>query len=194
MWIGLCACATHWHHFTVPCCGCVCLQWGVFRGYVFARCHQRFPVETLSTFAVSLFPVSLLSIVLHPPPSPKHTHTHNLRTAPCSVPPLPAPSPHCRVPFVACPKTMRTATDVAGRLRWDPAIDSTQVKIGYLDRFLGVLEVRVSAGPDRSPRAGAARTPTPPHPHLHTPTHTHTARTHTHVTHIPPPSCTDAVL
>ncbi|XP_034465719.1 leukocyte receptor cluster member 9 [Hippoglossus hippoglossus] len=35
---------------------------------------------------------------------------------------------------------MRTAADVISRILWDPSVDSSQFVVGYLDRFLGVLE------------------------------------------------------
>ncbi|KAJ8354903.1 hypothetical protein SKAU_G00224700 [Synaphobranchus kaupii] len=36
--------------------------------------------------------------------------------------------------------SMRTADDVISRILWDPSLDSTDFSVGYLDRFLGVLE------------------------------------------------------
>lgn len=35
---------------------------------------------------------------------------------------------------------MRTADDVISRILWDPSVDSSQFIVGYVDRFLGVLE------------------------------------------------------
>lgn len=35
---------------------------------------------------------------------------------------------------------MRTADDVISRILWDPSVDSSQFVVGYVDRFLGVLE------------------------------------------------------
>ncbi|KAI1885860.1 hypothetical protein AGOR_G00208120 [Albula goreensis] len=35
---------------------------------------------------------------------------------------------------------MRTADDVISRILWDPSLDPTDFSVGYLDRFLGVLE------------------------------------------------------
>ncbi|XP_072317241.1 leukocyte receptor cluster member 9 isoform X2 [Eucyclogobius newberryi] len=35
---------------------------------------------------------------------------------------------------------MRTADDVISRILWDPPVDPAQVVVGYVDRFLGVLE------------------------------------------------------
>ncbi|KAJ8287856.1 hypothetical protein COCON_G00005150 [Conger conger] len=35
---------------------------------------------------------------------------------------------------------MRTADDVISRILWDPSLDPTDFTVGYLDRFLGVLE------------------------------------------------------
>ncbi|XP_066580579.1 leukocyte receptor cluster member 9 [Amia ocellicauda] len=35
---------------------------------------------------------------------------------------------------------MRTADDVISRIRWDPSLDSSLFSVGYLDRFLGLLE------------------------------------------------------
>lgn len=35
---------------------------------------------------------------------------------------------------------MRTADDVISRIRWDSAVDSSEFVVGYVDRFLGVLE------------------------------------------------------
>lgn len=35
---------------------------------------------------------------------------------------------------------MRTADDVISRILWDPSVDSSQFMVGYVDRFLGVLE------------------------------------------------------
>ncbi|XP_015217248.1 leukocyte receptor cluster member 9 [Lepisosteus oculatus] len=36
--------------------------------------------------------------------------------------------------------SMRTADDVISRILWDPCVDPSQFGVGYLDRFLGVLE------------------------------------------------------
>ncbi|CAJ1062403.1 leukocyte receptor cluster member 9 isoform X3 [Xyrichtys novacula] len=35
---------------------------------------------------------------------------------------------------------MRTADDVISRILWDPLVDSSEFVVGYVDRFLGVLE------------------------------------------------------
>lgn len=35
---------------------------------------------------------------------------------------------------------MRTADDVISRILWDPVVDSSEFVVGYVDRFLGVLE------------------------------------------------------
>eukprot|EP00042_Codosiga_hollandica_P013152 m.29924 g.29924 ORF g.29924 m.29924 type:complete len:209 (-) comp40794_c0_seq2:27-653(-) len=35
---------------------------------------------------------------------------------------------------------MRTASDVIGRIRWDESIDRTRVIVGYIDRFVGIIE------------------------------------------------------
>lgn len=35
---------------------------------------------------------------------------------------------------------MRTADDVISRILWDSAVDSSKFVVGYVDRFLGVLE------------------------------------------------------
>nr|XP_015805834.2 leukocyte receptor cluster member 9 isoform X1 [Nothobranchius furzeri] len=35
---------------------------------------------------------------------------------------------------------MRTADDVISRILWDPSVDSSEFAVGYVDRFLGVLE------------------------------------------------------
>uniref|UniRef100_A0A3B4AE74 Leukocyte receptor cluster (LRC) member 9 n=1 Tax=Periophthalmus magnuspinnatus TaxID=409849 RepID=A0A3B4AE74_9GOBI len=35
---------------------------------------------------------------------------------------------------------MRTADDVISRVLWDPSVDSSEFVVGYVDRFLGVLE------------------------------------------------------
>ncbi|XP_068180884.1 leukocyte receptor cluster member 9 isoform X2 [Antennarius striatus] len=35
---------------------------------------------------------------------------------------------------------MRTADDVISRIMWDPSVDASQFIVGYVDRFLGVLE------------------------------------------------------
>ncbi|XP_019948572.1 leukocyte receptor cluster member 9 [Paralichthys olivaceus] len=35
---------------------------------------------------------------------------------------------------------MRTAADVISRIQWDPSVDSSEFVVGYVDRFLGVLE------------------------------------------------------
>ncbi|XP_041650046.1 leukocyte receptor cluster member 9 isoform X2 [Cheilinus undulatus] len=35
---------------------------------------------------------------------------------------------------------MRTADDVISRILWDPSVDSSEFIVGYVDRFLGVLE------------------------------------------------------
>ncbi|XP_034409300.1 leukocyte receptor cluster member 9 isoform X2 [Cyclopterus lumpus] len=35
---------------------------------------------------------------------------------------------------------MRTADDVISRILWDPSVDGTEFIVGYVDRFLGVLE------------------------------------------------------
>lgn len=35
---------------------------------------------------------------------------------------------------------MRTADDVISRILWDPSVDASQFVVGYVDRFLGVLE------------------------------------------------------
>jgi uncharacterized protein (UPF0248 family) len=40
---------------------------------------------------------------------------------------------------------LRTAIDVLNRLRWDPDLDPDDHSIGYLDRFEGIQEKRVSA-------------------------------------------------
>ncbi|OQR82021.1 hypothetical protein THRCLA_11208, partial [Thraustotheca clavata] len=37
-------------------------------------------------------------------------------------------------------KSMRTATDVIHRIMWDDQIDQTEVIVGYLDRFVGIME------------------------------------------------------
>lgn len=35
---------------------------------------------------------------------------------------------------------MRTADDVISRILWDPVVDSSEFVVGYVDRFLGVVE------------------------------------------------------
>ncbi|KAM9851760.1 leukocyte receptor cluster member 9 [Aulostomus maculatus] len=35
---------------------------------------------------------------------------------------------------------MRTADDVISRILWDPSVDASQFVVGYMDRFLGVVE------------------------------------------------------
>lgn len=35
---------------------------------------------------------------------------------------------------------MRTADDIISRILWDPVVDSSEFVVGYVDRFLGVLE------------------------------------------------------
>nr|XP_057912263.1 leukocyte receptor cluster member 9 isoform X2 [Doryrhamphus excisus] len=35
---------------------------------------------------------------------------------------------------------MRTADDIISRIVWDPSVDASQFLVGYVDRFLGVLE------------------------------------------------------
>lgn len=35
---------------------------------------------------------------------------------------------------------MRTADDVISRILWDPLVESSEFVVGYVDRFLGVLE------------------------------------------------------
>lgn len=35
---------------------------------------------------------------------------------------------------------MRTADDVISRILWDPLVDASEFIVGYVDRFLGVLE------------------------------------------------------
>lgn len=35
---------------------------------------------------------------------------------------------------------MRTADDVISRILWDPSVDASEFVVGYVDRFLGVLE------------------------------------------------------
>lgn len=35
---------------------------------------------------------------------------------------------------------MRTADDVISRILWDPSVDASDFVVGYVDRFLGVLE------------------------------------------------------
>ncbi|KAG7475962.1 hypothetical protein JOB18_041516 [Solea senegalensis] len=35
---------------------------------------------------------------------------------------------------------MRTADDVISRIQWDPTVDASEFVVGYLDRFLGVVE------------------------------------------------------
>lgn len=35
---------------------------------------------------------------------------------------------------------MRTADDVISRILWDPVVNSSEFVVGYVDRFLGVLE------------------------------------------------------
>lgn len=35
---------------------------------------------------------------------------------------------------------MRTADEVISRILWDPSVDASEFVVGYVDRFLGVLE------------------------------------------------------
>lgn len=35
---------------------------------------------------------------------------------------------------------MRTADDVISRILWDPSVDASRFVVGYVDRFLGVVE------------------------------------------------------
>lgn len=41
------------------------------------------------------------------------------------------------------PSKMRTAMDAINRFLWDPALEKSQVVIGYLDRFIGIKEKRL---------------------------------------------------
>ncbi|ESN96836.1 hypothetical protein HELRODRAFT_178636 [Helobdella robusta] len=41
--------------------------------------------------------------------------------------------------------SMKTASDVINRIRWDPDLETTDFSVGYLDRFLGVLEKKFDA-------------------------------------------------
>lgn len=42
-------------------------------------------------------------------------------------------------------QSMRTATDVISRILWDPDIKTEQFTVGYLDRFIGIIEKPFSA-------------------------------------------------
>lgn len=42
-------------------------------------------------------------------------------------------------------ESMRTANDVISRIRWDPALPTEKFTIGYLDRFVGIIEKPFSA-------------------------------------------------
>lgn len=35
---------------------------------------------------------------------------------------------------------MKTASDVISRLQWDESLDSKNFSVGYLDRFIGIIE------------------------------------------------------
>lgn len=43
-------------------------------------------------------------------------------------------------PDVSKKPRMRTADDVISRILWDPSVDASKFVVGYVDRFLGVLE------------------------------------------------------
>lgn len=42
-------------------------------------------------------------------------------------------------------QSMRTASDVISRVLWDSSIDTENIKVGYLDRFVGIIEKSFSA-------------------------------------------------
>lgn len=48
--------------------------------------------------------------------------------------------PKCDTKEVNKKPRMRTADDVISRILWDPSVDSSEFVVGYVDRFLGVLE------------------------------------------------------
>ena len=37
-------------------------------------------------------------------------------------------------------KSMKTATDVISRIMWDDALPTESFVVGYLDRFIGIME------------------------------------------------------
>uniref|UniRef100_A0A8C8SR33 Leukocyte receptor cluster member 9 n=1 Tax=Pelusios castaneus TaxID=367368 RepID=A0A8C8SR33_9SAUR len=59
---------------------------------------------------------------------------------PPPAPPPPPPSPPPQPPSPSKKPPMKTAGDVISRILWDPQLAPGAFTVGYLDRFLGVLE------------------------------------------------------
>lgn len=74
-------------------------------------------------------------------PAKKKNKKKERRAAQAAAAASPSTAPHSSEPG----KKLRTAADVLNRLRWDPALDSGDYIVGYLDRFVGCREKALDA-------------------------------------------------